>query len=193
MPDLTTLANVKQLIGIDDDNTGDDALIQNQLIPAASLMIEGYCKTIFGTLQTTIQLDAMRPYLYGNRLYFRTNVLQIDNFVVNAQTTLTSAVYDLLPYLTPPYDSARLKSGQSWQVTDVLGAFVITGTLGTGATVPADVQLAATELTKWLYDTRDNKGAIFTGDGATTIPKNAPSIVFNTLDTGRYVKDYFYA
>lgn len=193
MPNLTTLAKVRQLLGFADDSTSDDDLIEDVLIPAASTMIENYCKTYFGTLQSSIRLDANRPYLYGNVLYFRTDVQGVDSFIVNATNTLTSADYDLLPYNEPPYAMARLRTGATWGVIDNEGAFIITGTLGRGVNVPSDVQYAATRLTTWLYQTRDNKGDIFIADNTATIPAEAPPMVFKILDMGRYVKDYFYA
>lgn len=193
MADLTTLANVRQLLGFAADETGDDALIQNMLIPAASSMIEGYCKRTFGTLNGTLTLDACPPYLFGDTLFLRDAELTgIYSMVVNAATTLTSADFDLLPYNSDRKFEVRLKAGKSWHVSSVRGAFVIAGTLGYGS-IPNDVSYAATRLAGWLYQTRDNEGDVYIANDTTTIPAEAPPLVFKILDKGRYVKDFFYA
>jgi hypothetical protein len=192
MPDLTTLAQVRQMLSFDPSVTDDDPLIADVLIPAASTLIESYCRTAFGTITgQTLVMDAAKPYLYGDTLFFRDQyVLTVDSFVTDT-VTLTAADYDLLPYNSPRKTAARLRRGKTWNYSDPRGAFRITGSVGYGS-IPPDVRLAATRLAAWLYQTRDNEGAVVVAGDTTTIPAEAPPLVFKILNQGRYVRDMVY-
>ncbi len=187
---LCTLAEVRSMLHFDAGDTADDSLIQNVLIPAASAMIEGDCHFNFGTLQSFLKADAAPPYLYGNTLYFRDNlVVAIDNFTSDSGT-LTPDMYDLLPLNFTPKDRVRLKPGYSWMVNVANGAFTITGTLGYGS-IPSDVNFAATKLAAWMYQTRDSEGNIQVIENVTEVPAQAPPLVKNIVR--RYSHDQIFA
>ena len=178
---LCTLAEVRKMIGLDSgQDTGDDTLIESVLIPAASQMIQNDCQFTFGTLQSYLKADAAPPYLFGNKLYFRDNlVIGIDNFTSDIGT-LTSDMYDLLPLNGTPKTAARLKPGQSWNYQNAQAAFTITGTLGYGS-IPSDVNYAATKLAAWMYQTRDSDGQIQVVNDITVVPAEAPAMVKSIL------------
>jgi hypothetical protein len=62
-------------------------------------------------------------------------------------------------------------------------AITTIGSFGFCATAPADVTLAATKFAVWLYQNRDNDGAIIEmADGTKSIPAEAPQLVFKILE-----------
>lgn len=178
---LCTLAQVRKMIGLTGaEDTSDDDLIENELIPAASQIIQNSCQITFGTLQGTLKMDAAHPYLKGNTLYFRDNyVTGIDRFTSDAGT-LTSGMYDLMPLNGTPKYGARLRPGNSWNVVNPAAAFTIVGTLGYGS-IPWDVGVAATKLAAWMYQTRDSDGAIQVVNNVAEVPAQAPPQVHTIL------------
>ena len=179
---LCTLAQVRKMIGLTDgDDTGDDTLIENVLIPAASDMIQNDCQFTFGTLQGSLELFAGPPYLVGNTLYFRDNVVTaIDSFNTDNGTLTANVDYVLQPLNFVPKVSARLINWTQLNVTNPAGTLTLTGTLGYGS-IPSDVNFAATKLAAWMYQTRDSDGAIQVVNDITTVPAEAPAMIRNIL------------
>jgi len=60
---LCTLQQVRKMIGLSDplSDTGDDALIEDVLIPAATTMINNEAQFTFGTLYGSLELFAAPP------------------------------------------------------------------------------------------------------------------------------------
>lgn len=175
---LCTLAQVRKMIGLSaSDDTGDDALIEDVLIPAASEMIQNDVQYTFGTLQSSLQLFAGHPYLAGNTLYFRDNVVTtIDSFNTDNGTLTPDVDYVLLPLNSTPKTRALLINWSAVSVNNPAGTLTITGTLGYGS-IPSDVNFAATKLSAWMYQTRDSDGAIQIVNDVTTVPAEAPGMV----------------
>ena len=175
---LCTLAEVRKMIGLTgSEDTGDDTLIENVLIPAASEMIQNECQYTFGTLQSSLQLFARHPYLVGDTLYFRDNVITaIDSFNTDNGTLTANVDYVLLPLNSAPKTRALLINWPAVSVSNPAGTLTITGTLGYGS-IPSDVNFAATKLSAWMYQTRDSDGAVQIVNDVTTVPAEAPGMV----------------
>lgn len=187
---LCTLAEVRAMLHLNASATSDDGLISSVIIPAASQMIENEARLTFGTLQSSLYLDAAHPYLKGNTLYFRDNlVVGVDNFTSDTGT-LTSVMYDLLPLNFSPKYAARLRPGYDWGYSVAEKAFTVTGTLGYG-TLPADINFAATKLAAWIYNTRDSEGNIQIVENVTEVPAQAPPLVKSILE--KYKHDMVFA
>jgi hypothetical protein len=178
---LCTLSEVRQMLHFAANDTGNDGLISSVLIPAASQMIENAVQFTFGTIQGTLNFDAGHPYLKGDTLYFRDNLVISIGYFTSDQGTLTADMYDLLPLNFTPKYGARLRPGNSWNVGVANKAFTVGGTFGYG-TLPADVNFAATKLAAWMYQTRDSEGNIQVVNDVTQIPASAPPMVKTILD-----------
>lgn len=175
---LCTLDQVRKMIGLTDgEDEGDDVLIEGVLIPAASDMIQNEVQYTFGTLQGDLTIFAGHPYLKGNTLYFRDNVVTaIDSFSTDNGTLTSGTDYVLEPLNFNPKTRARLLTWDTLNVTNPAGTLTITGTLGYGS-IPSDVNYAATKLAAWMYQTRDSEGAIQVVNNVTEVPAQAPPLV----------------
>lgn len=176
---LCTLAQVRKMISIGGpgENTGDDTLIEDVLIPAASDMMQNEVQYTFGTLHGSLELFARPPYLVGSTLYFRDNVItSIDSLATDNGTLTQNVDYVLLPLNESPKTRAQLINWASLNVTNPAGTLTITGTLGYGS-VPSDVNFAATKLAAWMYNTRDSSGDIQVVGDITRVPAEAPPMV----------------
>jgi len=192
MGDLTTLTAVK--LQLDIANTSDDTLLSTY-VTQASQMIETYTKRTFNAANGTLTFDIAPPYIYGRKLFFREDVLGVYELRNGNGTVITADQYRFLPLNnTPLYGLELLPSASvNWAWTpagDWMSAITLAGTLGYSTTPPQDVQLAATKLAAFLYQSRDNEGDnVRFADGSMSIPAEAPAIVLRILNTGRYVRD----
>lgn len=180
---LCTLDQVRKMIGLNNpaEDTEDDALIQDVLIPAATDMINNDCQFTFGTLIGSLDLFASHPYLKGNTLYFRDNaVVAIDSLNTDNGTLTPDIDYVLMPLNFSPKTYARLINFSTISVTNPAGTLTLSGTLGYGS-VPSDVSYAATKLSAWMYQTRDSDGSIEVVGDVTQVPASAPPLVKNIL------------
>lgn len=178
---LCTLAQVRSMLNFGTDDTNDDSLIENVLIPAASKMVENDVQFTFGTLVGSLELFACHPYLKGNTLYFRDNVFtQVDSITTDSGTLTNNTDFVLLPLNFTPKTRAKLISYPLPIAVNPAGTLVVAGTLGYGS-IPGDVNFAATKLASWMYQTRDSSGNIQVVDNVTEIPATAPPMVKNIL------------
>jgi len=178
---LCTLAQVRAMLHFAAADTGDDTLIQDVLIPAASEMIQSEVQYTFGTLHGSLELFAGHPYLIGNTLYFRDDVVTtVDSFNTDNGTLTPEVDYVLLPLNFAPKTRALLLNWDSTSVTNPAGTLTLTGTLGYGS-IPSDVNFAATKLAAWAYQTRDSTGDIQVVNDVTQVPASAPPMVKSIL------------
>lgn len=174
---LCTLDQVRAMLHMGATDTSDDPLIEDVLIPAASQMIQNDAQFTFGTLISSLKLFAGHPYLKGNRLYFRDNVVTAIDSLNTDNGTLTADVdYVLMPLNFTPKTSALLLNWSAVSVNNPAGTLTLSGTLGYGS-IPSDVGFAATKLAAWMYLTRDSEGNIEVVGDVAQVPAQAPSMV----------------
>lgn len=146
---LTTLANVKQYLGIEPGDTSADALLE-RMINAASATIERYCGRTF--LQATYT-DVMHGT--GQRR------MSLRNIPVTAVTSVTVGGRAIQPRQSETgqgftFDKYCVSlTGHSF--ADGYDNVVISYTAGF-AEVPADVDMACCELVSLRYKTLDRLG-----------------------------------
>lgn len=198
--DYTTTAKVKRQLAIGVNgtvNTMDDDLIADY-VSQASQAITTYCKRQFYASHGTLTWDAKYPTVSGRTLYFDQDVLGIDSVSNGANGTIPASNWRLLPqHFTPAYGLELLPvSNMTWLTgNDGFAANAIT-TIGSfgyceAANQPVDVTLAATKFAAWLYQNRDNDGAVVEmANGAISIPAEAPQMVFKLLE--KYVRKVAY-
>jgi hypothetical protein len=179
---LCTLAQVRKMIGlVTGEDTGDDTLIDDVLIPAASQMIEQEVQFTFGTLYGGLSLFAGHPYLINNTLYFRDNVFtQVDSITTSDGTLTENTDYVALPLNFTPKTRVKLVNWSTVSVNNPAGTLTVSGTLGYGS-IPSDVNFAATKLAAWMYQTRDSDGQIQVVNDITVVPAEAPPMVRSIL------------
>ena len=190
---LCTLQQVRTMIGLNDPltETGDDSLIEDVLIPAATDMINNEVQFSFGTLIGNLDLFAGPPYYVGGVLYFRDNyVTAIDAIVTDGGTLTAGMDYALLPLNFSPKTSAVLYNFSTVSITNPAGTLTLQGTLGYGS-IPSDVNYAATKLAAWMYQTRDSDGDVQVVGDITVIPATAPPLVKSILS--KYKHNLLYA
>lgn len=188
---LCTLNQVRSMLHFGASDTSDDSLIEDVLIPAASDMIQNDVQYTFGTLQSSLNLFARHPYLKGDRLYFRDNVITaIDSFNTDNGTLTANVDYVLMPLNFAPKTSALLLNWSSVDVNNPAGTLTISGTLGYGS-IPSDVNFAATRLAAWMYQTRDSQGDIQVVGDVTQVPAQAPPLVKSIIS--KYKHNLIYA
>lgn len=190
---LCTLQQVRKMIGLSypAEDTGDDGLISDVLIPAASDMIQNEVQYQFGTLVGSMKLFAFPPYLVGGVLYFRDNVVtSIDSIGTDNGTLTPNIDYVALPLNSLPITRAALITWNTTSVNNPAGTLVLNGTLGYGS-IPNDVNFAATKLAAWMYQTRDSDGNIQVVNDITVVPAEAPAMVKSILS--KYKHNLLYA
>jgi hypothetical protein len=190
---LCTLQQVRKMIGLGDPltETGDDALIEDVLIPAATDMINNEVQFPFGTLYGSLELFAAPPYYVGGVLYFRDNVVtQIDSIASSSGTLTAGTDYVLMPLNFAPKTSAALINFSTLSINNPAGTLTLNGTLGYGS-IPSDVNFAATKLAAWMYQTRDSSGEIQIVNDVTIVPSEAPAMVHKILS--KYKHNLLYA
>lgn len=200
MADYSTVAAVKRQLAIGVNgttNTIDDDLIATY-VAQASAAIDTHTGRVFAETMGTLYYDARYPVIENRVLYFDQDYLGVDAVVNGVNGTINPASYRLLPlHYSPKYALQLLdQSGLVWSVGNdggVQNAIMVVGTTGFCLTSgrPADITLAATKLAAWLYQNRDNDGTIVqVADGVTSIPAEAPQMVFKLLD--KYIRRVAY-
>lgn len=191
MANLTTTALVKEAQDI--DGTSEDAFI-GTLVAAASQMIENICKRTLVRAERTLTYDVCAPYVYGQKLFFREDVISVSA-VVDGSGTLDSSKYRLLPPNETIKYGLQLKGSNAWTYTEREEAITVMAVAGDydENAIPADLRQAATKLAQWMYVTRDSSGdTIRFANGDISIPTDAPGQVLKILSEGRYIKDRLY-
>ena len=198
--DYTTGTLVKRQLGLlvnGTNNNVDDDMI-DFYVTDASQMIATETSRQFSETVGTLFYDAAYPVVDNNVLYFDQDWLGVDAISNGANGTLDPSNYRLLPInFAPKYGLQLLvKSNAAWVVGNdgyAQNAICIIGTTGycLSANRPADITLAATKLATWLYQNRDNTGAIQIAEGFTVIPADAPPFVLRTIS--KYIRRVAYS
>lgn len=174
MADLTTLANVKQYLGI--ANAGDDALLTS-LVSRISANVQNW-------LNRNILSAAYTETLDGNGGF----ALVFKNYPVTAVTSLT------IDTLVIPLAANSTQSGFMWNADKiVLNGYrftramqnVVVSYAAGYATVPADLEEAVIELIGFAYKSRDRIGLAskgLAGEQTNFITKDMPETVRTVLN-----------
>jgi hypothetical protein len=175
MSDLTTLANVKQYLGI--TNTGDDALLTS-LVSRVSQNVQTWLgRSILSASYTEIY-DGSGGYVLVPKNYPITAIasLSIDTIVV-----------PLAPDSTQPgymWNADKIVLVNGYRFTRNLQNVVVSYTAGYAAT-PMDLEEAVIELIGFIYKGRDRIGLAskgLAGEQTNFITKDMPETVRTVLN-----------
>lgn len=198
--DYTTTDAVKRQLGLmttGTNNTADDDIIAIY-VTEASQMIATETNRQFSETVGTLFYDAAYPVVSNNVLYFDQDWIGVDALSNGASGTLDPSNYRLLPVNQSPKYGLQLlqKANASWLVGNdgyTQNAICVVGTTGycLSSDRPADITLAATKLAAWLYQNRDNTGAVQVADGFQQVPATSPTFVLRTIS--KYIRRVAYS
>ena len=187
----TTLAKVKALLKIPTSVTTDDALLQDLIIQAMTIIDEETDRRFEAPTDTTMRFDAVMYEQYLNMFrsyynnyydYYDWRVLWFNRYdccqitqIVNGDGTIVDPSY----YVTLPINSAvinqpmygvrlKLNAPITWTWNDSPDACIeVTGRWAYSVTAPQVVEYATTYLTTLLYKQKDNLVASNIGNPTT--------------------------
>jgi len=195
MVDLTTRNAVKSVLNITE--TSDDSLIDLFVSQASQTFATETQRQFYDVSGATLTYDLTPPQIFGSKLFFLTDVLDVDRVINGDGNVITPTSFRLLPLNGSPKYALELYSGSNqWFQAGANGrqsAITIQGTTGycVAGTIPADVTYAVTKLAAFYYQTRDNSGDVVKfADGTTVIPANAPAVVLRTVNNYMRVQMY---
>lgn len=177
--DLTSVEAVRRYGFFD---SGRDDLLIAALITAASRAIESYCRRSFRADTATDRAFRDRSSA-GIASPFRGSVLLLDSELAEAATAITgtpSVTY--MPENDPPYYSICNEDG-AWAPP-----ITVTGYWAYTRVPPADIELGAMRMTKWLYELRQTTrgdGVVVTDQGAVLLPAALPADVLALIEPYR--------
>jgi len=183
----TTLAAVKEYMGLSASNTTDDDLI-NSLIVQGQSFIDHYCRRSFEESTQTRYYDAIDNVVNG-MLFLDQDLLSVTTLTVDGNV-YASSVYTLLPRNISPKSSVTLKksSGKQWTyTTDPEDSISIEGTWGYSSTPSDDIVYVTNRLVTYYYRKKDAQvfdDVAFSQAGVVTVPKGFPQDILQIL--GQY-------
>lgn len=184
----TTLSDVREYLGLDVADTGDDTLLGNFIVQAQAF-IDHYCRRSFESVTETRYYDAIEDVVDG-MLILDKDLLTITTLTVNG-STIASTAYTLLPRNMSPQAAITLKpsSGKTWAyTTDSEDAISIAGTWGYSTSAPSDIVYAIIRLVAYFYRKKDAQvfeDTAFAQAGVVTVPKGTPKDVLDILNQYR--------
>jgi len=175
----TTVAEVKTFCKV--VGAGDDTLL-TAILASAEAFIEKKTGRVFDAAAATDQaytrLSSVPNRFDGNKLYF------FSELATSTAVTITDSPTVLyLPEDGPPYYGCVLTDG-AWAYPTV----TINGKWGYSETPPADIELAAWRICKWMYDMKNTKSGdlVVTPDGQILIPEGVPGDIMALIQP--YIK-----
>ena len=149
------LADLKRELGIPDNSTGDDPLLQQKITDAQSA-IDTFCRRSFEATTATRYYSRFYDGLRGYALYLESDLLTVTALTNGNDQVIPvdGSGYWLEPRNSPPYNIIRLKSSYVW-IFNVDGEITVTGTWGYSATAPGAIVEACLKLAKYYYRLKD--------------------------------------
>lgn len=178
---LTSLANVKEYLGIAADDTADDVLL-TRLINAASTAIEQYCSRTFASATYTETRDGTG-----------TRKMTLFNFPVTAVASLTidGKTIPVRPSPTAygfTFDDYLIKL-TGYEFTEGVDNVQVTYTAGLAST-PYDIEQACVEAVSLRYKAKDRLGVTsksLAGESISFTNDDFPDYVTRVLDQYKMV------
>lgn len=177
----TTLAKVKEYLGIASDITTDDTLL-GDIILRATEIIDAETGQSFEPYTATKEYgyQSIDRYNFPRTLYLDDYLQTITTLTNGDGVVITSDKYTLLPKNRNAYTSIVLKSdADGWTFDDMYDSFIsVAGTWGLFSTVPKDVEHFTIRLVAYLYKQKDNHQDLdrtLIAGNTTILPQSLPS------------------
>jgi hypothetical protein len=185
-----TLSDLREYLGLETADTGDDSLLQTLINDAQSIIDEQCGKSFESSVDAVRYYDAISD-VRGRTLRLRDDLAQITSITHgNGTYTLSASDYTTKPRDKAPYYEIVLRRTytQPWSYSaDSEVAIAITGRWAYSVTAPRAIARATERLAAYLYRQKDNTGdldrAVVAGN-ATVLPQRLPS------DVMRYLRPY---
>lgn len=156
-----TVEEVAAYLGRANFKAGDEALLQDVILPGVQDLVDQFChRTFEAAADSTRAFHALDDTGEDRRTLFLDADLCAITAVVNGDgETIPSSAYTTLPANETPYHALVLKAsaGYAWTYDDdPEGAISITGRWAYSTTPPPKVKIACLRFVKHLYRQRDN-------------------------------------
>jgi hypothetical protein len=176
-----TLEEAKAYLGIGEDDTDDDELLEGQLIPAVQSWIDSHCNRVFEA-----DADTDRPFsashdVEGLTLYLDADLAQIASITNGDGNTLPNGSYTYEPRSGGPIYAIHLKAGSGLVWTwddDPDDAITVRGRWAYSIGPPDIVKQAARRLVHFAYKQKDTG----TGGNDSGVTRTSPDgvVIFPT-------------
>lgn len=184
MSRYVTLTELKAHMGI--DGTTDDALLQMKLDDAEGIIEAATRRQFVGTVGTAFinRWDADGRITQGNKLWFRSDLLNVDQVILGDGQVVPQGSYWLEPNEGPPYRAIRLKTSYvfTWN-TDA--DMTVAGTWGFSVQPPPSIRDATVRFAAHLYRVKDvgPMGDMIGGEdvGAQPVQRGIPTDVMDII------------
>lgn len=153
-----TLPEVKEFLGIPDDQTSDDDLLESMIDQAKVSIDDYFLRTFEADEDSTRYFDAIKD-VSGRRLLLDRDLCQITSVVNGNGETVLSTKYVTVPVNETPYYALdlRFSSGLNWEwEEDHEAAISVTGRWAYSLTAPSHVQYLCKYLVSVMYRGKDN-------------------------------------
>lgn len=182
-----TVIELKRYLGIDADNTADDALLAD-MAQRAQAVVEGRTGRVFEAAADTARTFGAES-VDGAWLWLDADLYSVTSVVNGDGAAVAADQYALRPLNRRPAFALLLKSQASAAWDADSAAITVTGRWAYSLTPPADVVQATVRLAAWFYRQKDNVGAdspMLAGD-TMILPSRLPADVAELLQPYRQV------
>ena len=182
-----TVIELKRYLGIDADNTADDALLSD-MVQRAQAVIEHRTGRTFEAAADTVRTFGADS-VDGAWLWLDGDLCAVTSVVNGDGATVAAEQYAVRPTNRRPWFALLLRPAASvaWDASS--GDIAITGRWAYSTTPPADVVQATVRLAAWLYRQKDNTAndsPMLAGD-TLILPSRLPADVVELLQPYRQV------
>jgi hypothetical protein len=183
----TTLADLREYLGISNPSDTDDDDLLTQFIDDAQSFIENYCRRRFEvSADSTHYYDPNLDVING-MLLFDDDLITITSLTIDS-TLIASTNYDLGPRNKSPkaWITLRSSGGVSWTYsTDSEDAIEVVGKWGYSETPPDNIVYVCKRLAAYYYRKKDAQvfeDTTFAQAGTITVPEGFPKDILKVLD-----------
>ena len=177
-----TLAQYKEYARVTSTDADDDALIES-MIEDASRLIDQETGVKFYTAAVTLYYN----YPKSRKLKFGKWLTAVSSITNGDGNTISSSLYNLLPYDGPPYHSVKLlDTSSTYWLPSNAGSYekciTVTGTEGYATSVPSHIYIACMDMVKNAFNRRLGKNTetteLITASGVLVSPVDIPRAAY---------------
>ena len=176
-----TVIELKRYLGIDADNSADDALLAD-LVQRAQAVVDSRTGRTFEAAADTARTFGADS-VDGDWLFFDADLCSLASVVNGDGAAVAADQYTTRPTNRRPWFALLLRPYASAGWHTERGDITVTGRWAYSLTAPADVVQATVRLAAWFYRQKDNTGAdvaMLAGD-TMILPSKLPADVVELL------------
>ena len=182
-----TVIELKRYLGIDADNSTDDALLSDMVQRAQAAVDNRTGRTFEAAADAAHTFDA--GSVDGDWLWLDDDLCSVTSVVNGDGATVAAGQYTTRPVNRRPWFALLLRPDASVAWDAASGDIAVTGRWAYSLTAPADVVQATVRLAAWMYRQKDNTAndsPMLAGD-TLILPSRLPADVVELLQPYRRV------